>query len=249
MSAKTRFSRKIPLIHDAWDGLMDFAFPKVCALCREPCDDALCSVCLSSFPSLIPPVCPRCCRMVSGELQGALCSDCRAIKDPQLYRAIAPWSYDGGVRTAIHHLKFDGRKSVGRVLGDALGGYAERNTYLKRSVQMIIPVPLHWLRRWERGYNQSEILARQVALSMDVPLNLNVLIRKRLTHASYKLHIEERRKNMSGAFEVHMKEAVRGKVVMLVDDIITTMTTLEECARALKCAGAKRVYALALARD
>ncbi len=249
MNAEKRSDDHSSLIRDAWEGLLDFTFPPVCVLCRESCGNALCSKCLASFPKLTPPLCPRCSRMVSNELQGSLCSDCRAIKNPQLHCAIAPWGYDGEVKSAIHHLKFDGRKRVGDVLGESLGVYLKKYPYLKRNVQMIIPVPLHWLRRWERGYNQSEILARHVSFSMDVPLGIDALIRKRLTHASYKLHIEERRRNMSGAFEVRDADAIRGKVVILVDDIITTMTTLEECARALKNAGARRVYAAALARD
>jgi ComF family protein len=115
--------------------------------------------------------------------------------------------------------------------------------------ECVIPVPLHFLKRHARGFNQSELLARELTARVGRSLQLNALIRRRWTRAQAGLGKEKRKGNVKNAFMVKCSEVVQGRHVLLVDDVCTTGATLESCAQALKDAGAKSVNALTLARD
>jgi ComF family protein len=153
------------------------------------------------------------------------------------------------LRDVIHAFKYDGRKSLGIPLGRELGILLSKYTYLQRNLDSIIPVPLHPRKKWERGYNQSELIAREAAKQLPVSVNVETLIRNRYTRPNYLLDREARKTNIQGAFEVRYPDQVNGKTIIVIDDILTTMITMEECARVLLASGAKRVYAAALARD
>src|SRR5262249_59116471 len=112
----------------------------------------------------------------------------------------------------------------------------------------VVPVPLHWLRRWQRGYNQSEAIARTLARALGVPCQPHVVRRVRRTLTQANLSLTARRENMRGAFEPRRGAALRGKTVLLVDDVMTTGSTVHEAAPALKKGGAGRVILAALAR-
>jgi ComF family protein len=113
----------------------------------------------------------------------------------------------------------------------------------------VIPVPLHFIKRHARGFNQSELLARELTARVGRPLQLDALVRRRWTRAQAGLGKEKRKGNVQGAFKVKCPELVRGRHMLLVDDVCTTGSTLEACAQALTDAGAKSVKALTLARD
>jgi ComF family protein len=151
--------------------------------------------------------------------------------------------YDAELRELIHLFKYNRVRTLDRPLGRLLAMALPR----ERSFDLIVPMPLHWRRRWERGFNQSELLARQIARRVHVPVK-NVVRRKRATAAQAGLTNAKRRANVAGAFVVSSKNSVQGARVLLIDDVMTTGATARACALALKRAGASHVTFLALAR-
>jgi ComF family protein len=152
-------------------------------------------------------------------------------------------AYEGALRQLIHLFKY--RKM--RALEGPLGRLLARALPRDRAFDAVVPVPLHWKRRWRRGFNQSELLARAMARRCGVPV-LNVLTRKRATRSQAGLTNAARRENVSGAFRAARPRSVDGKRILLIDDVMTTGATAAACAGALKRAGARSVTVLALAR-
>jgi len=132
-------------------------------------------------------------------------------------------------------------------LARPLGAYLLRSLPRDEAFDAIVPVPLHWWRRWNRGFNQSELLARALSRSTGIPVR-DALRRTRPTASQAGLSNTARRRNMVQAFRCRREIAVRGKRILLVDDVMTTGSTATACARALKGAGATRVAVLTVAR-
>jgi ComF family protein len=151
--------------------------------------------------------------------------------------------YEGILRKLIHLFKYHGVAPLAPRLGRFLSGALPRDM----TFDVIVPMPLHWMRRWQRGFNQSELLARDLQRRTGIPW-VRAIKRKRATPAQAGLTRAERRDNVAGAFEVRKQAAIRGKHVLLVDDVITTGATASACASILKRAGARRVSVLTLAR-
>jgi ComF family protein len=152
-------------------------------------------------------------------------------------------AYEGVLRKLIHVFKFEGVRTLQRPLGALLSRALPRES----SFDAVVPMPLHWRRRWQRGFNQSELLAREIARRWNVPL-CRLVRRQRATSPQAGLTSAERRKNVLGAFAVKNTARLNGMRLLLVDDVLTTGATASACARALKRAGAAHVTFLALAR-
>jgi ComF family protein len=151
--------------------------------------------------------------------------------------------YEGPLRDLVHLLKYDGMKPLAQPLGE----YLSRALPLDERFDAIVAMPLHWRRRFERGFNQAALLARQVARRRKIPV-LNVVRRVRATRTQTGLTNAKRRDNVSGAFRARRGRPLEGLRILLVDDVMTTGATADECARALLGAGARRVDVLTLAR-
>jgi competence protein ComFC len=156
--------------------------------------------------------------------------------------------YKGPARELLRKFKYGGR--------DYLAGFLSRllicalnNEPAMREADAVVPVPLHWTKRLTRGYNQSELLARETAAYLGKPVLGGVLVRKRMTSPQFHLSKGERLENLRGCFKVKQPSRLENMSVLLVDDICTTAATLEQCARVLKKAGASKVYGLTVARD
>ncbi len=152
--------------------------------------------------------------------------------------------YEGVVRECVHSLKYDGNQSLGEYFSRELIKCVQAEDWL---LDGVIPVPLSTLRIKERGYNQSALLARPLALGLSLHYQPFGLKRIRNTQAQVELSALERRQNVAGAFRA-VPEIVSGKNVLLVDDVTTTGSTLYECTRALKESGSNAVYCITLAR-
>ena len=150
-------------------------------------------------------------------------------------------SYEGALRDLIHLFKYGRIQTLAGPLGRLLAQALPRD----QSFDLIVPMPLHWRKRWRRGFNQSALLARQIARRTSVPVR-NVLRRVRHTAAQAGLTNAKRRLNVSGAFRARMR--LDGQRVLLIDDVMTTGATAASCARAIKLAGASHVTLLTLAR-
>ena len=154
--------------------------------------------------------------------------------------------YSGSLRKLIHLFKYSGMKPLGK----RLAGLLYRALPVERETRFdaVVPMPLHWRRRWSRGFNQSEILARLVAAQFDNVPMIDAVKRVRATAVQAGLTHRHRRENVAGAFRVPRKSRVAGKNILLVDDVLTTGSTAAACATALKRAGARSVTLLTLAR-
>jgi ComF family protein len=152
-------------------------------------------------------------------------------------------AYEGTLRELIHLFKYGRIKPLARTLGELLAGALP----LEEQFAAVVPVPLHWSRAWQRGFNQSELLARFVARRRRVPVR-NLLRRVKATRAQAGLSDHGRRENVASAFQVRRSRRLDGLNLLLVDDVMTTGSTAASCARALKRAGARRVALLTIAR-
>ena len=155
----------------------------------------------------------------------------------------------GPLQSALHLLKYAGMHSLGVWLGRELGG-AIRSDPAFAGAGVLIPVPLHGARLRERGYNQSERICAGIALATGLSVAAGALVRTRNTRSQTELTHREREENVHGAFALRRGcggREVRGRVVVLVDDVITTGSTLASCAAALRDAGARTVLAAAVA--
>jgi ComF family protein len=158
-------------------------------------------------------------------------------------RAASFGFYEGTLRTLIHLFKYSGMKP----LAQPLARHLEKALSVDERYDAVVPVPLHWRKQWERGFNQSELLARHVAKRRGVPLML-ALRRKRPTAVQASLAVAGRRRNVAGAFLARSGADLAGKRILLIDDVMTTGATAGACATALKRGGAKSVSLLTLAR-
>jgi ComF family protein len=178
------------------------------------------------------------------------CANCRELP-PEFSRAVSFAEYEGGLRGLIHLMKYEGVRPAAPVLGEMLAeAIGELLLAWERPAPILVPVPLHGSKRRERGFNQSELIAVAAAKRLRQPLEVasKVLVRRRLTRSQVGLTREQRLENMRGAFRVVNADKIRGRRVIVVDDVMTTGTTLSECARTLKRAGAEQVWAATVAR-
>ena len=215
----------------------------------------LCSACLERYAPVESPICIRCGMMFkSREGDDHLCGDC--IKEPKRFKiARAPGIYDRTLKKAIHCLKYRGKIQMARPFGMLLFAAFIRFWDIK-NIDLIIPVPLHTKRLKERGFNQSYLLVRnwkqlasKSSIEMsDIAVERNVLVRSRWTEPQTGLGRKKRMKNIKNAFKVNDCSRIAGKRILLVDDVLTTGATVNECAKTLLSDGAKRVDVLTLAR-
>jgi ComF family protein len=155
-------------------------------------------------------------------------------------------SHEGKLRALVQRLKYDGYRPLARPLARFLAHAAEQLS--EQSFDIVVPVPLHRKRERQRGFNQAEILAKELARLRKIPLGSRDCMRVRDTPPQTGLRAAERRKNVAGAFAVPHPERVQGKRVLLIDDVLTTGATASACAQALRKAGAKGVWVATLAR-
>ncbi len=152
-------------------------------------------------------------------------------------------SYEGTLRELVHLFKYGRIHTLSRPLGEMILSAFPRD----ERFDVIVPMPLHWLRRWRRGFNQAELLARVIGTRTGIPV-LRAVRRRRATASQAGLSNAQRRTNVAGAFSVKPRAIVRGCRALLVDDVLTTGATASACALTLKRAGAAYVAVLTLAR-
>ncbi|MFZ2447871.1 MAG: ComF family protein [Syntrophobacteraceae bacterium] len=230
--------------------LADLCFPKSCAGCGKidnRSEGFWCAACVEEIPRIASPICPRCGRpfLDAPDSPDHLCGEClkSAFHFDSARSAVL---HAGIVRDRIHQFKFHGRLEWVRPLAELL-----EITHSGREIaplDMVLPVPLHINRIKERGFNQSGLLARELARKLGLPVFYDLLIRQKWTEPQTRLNRRERLKNVKGAFAAPDAEKIRDRRILLIDDVFTTGETLSECARTLKKKGASEVHALTVTR-
>ena len=233
-------------------GVRDVVFPLTCIVCKARLDgcaaaEPVCPGCLQKIKKNRPPFCIRCGRTLDAQASaGLVCAGC--LENPVVFdRAFAPCAYDGTVKALIKAFKYRQKDYIAGVLGNLLIEFIREYDLPMRHIDMLMPVPLHAARRREREFNQAELLCRQIAAGFDKPIETAALIRGRDTPAQAALGTDRRKANVAGAFRVCDSLAVRGKNILLIDDVLTTGATASEAAAALKNAGANIVFILTVA--
>lgn len=230
---------------------INFLFPVSCSLCRKllPYSDVyrICESCLVKLKKIDGLYCKKCGSQLPDG--GEHCYSCTKNKGYHFESIRAYCVYEGAARDIVHKLKYAGRSYLAKIMGKLMIDLISVQGH-KDSIDYIAPVPMHWIKRYMRGYNQAELLARKVSEYCGKPL-LRGFKRKKFTKAQYSLTKEQRSNNISGSFifDAAAGMEVQGKTVLLVDDVCTTCSTVEECSKTLVNAGAAKVYALTFAKD
>lgn len=222
--------------------LLDLLFPFTCVGCESE-GAPICDSCRSGLV-FTSPQCPVCGRR---DLTGLVCAHC--AEKTGLRRFFAPFSYRIPlVRNVIHTYKYEGVRTLAPFIAEEMTGFLTTYGIAMPGQALLIPIPLHPARKRERGFNQSALLAEELALRFDLKV-CYALRRSRNTPAQVDMtDTAQRRENVRGAFGVPDPEYVRGKTVILVDDVSTSGATLTEAATALRSAGVRTVWAMVFAR-
>jgi ComF family protein len=236
--------------HEVASGLIQLLYPGCCHLCGVLLSadvDFFCPSCLAGLTSDPLPSCPRCAGTVGPFVQ--LAGGCVACRGESFAfeAAIRLAPYDGVLRDAVLKLKHHNGEGLAELLGKV---WVDRDAQRFRAlgIDAVVPVPLHWFRRWRRGYNQSAAIARGLATHLKIPSFPSWLRRLRNTPVQTTQSPAGRRDNVRGAFRARTRARLKGRSILLVDDVMTTGATASEAARALRAAGAVRVTLAVLAR-
>jgi ComF family protein len=233
-----------------WRDLVEFFIPRCCPLCKIPVGDSrrfFCQACEDDFSFIEPPLCPLCgTPFKSPEQHSHPCQSC--LEGAWRFdRGFSVFYYHGTLRRAIHLFKYSGRV----ILANALARFLhERGAFWMTEIQpeVIVPVPSHGRRLKKRGFNPPLFLARYLGRRLRIPVLTEALLAIKQIPSQAGLKREERLENVQGAFMAERNQ-VRGRRVLLIDDVLTTGATANECARALKKAGASYVAVMTLARS
>lgn len=230
--------------------LLNFVLPRRCLECGKVIctDDELCDACFGKLNFILPPYCRKCGHPLTEEGNGAslLCPSClKKVRTPFRLSRSAMY-YDEASKNLILAFKFMDKTENAHLLSVMLK--CAGNDIFAAGADLLVPVPLHYSRLLKRKYNQCALLVRDLSKMTGIPADYLSLIRHKRTRPQVEFSGLERVCNVKNAFSIKYPEKVKGKRIILVDDVLTTGSTLKECAIALKKAGAKSVDTLTIAR-
>lgn len=221
-----------------YKSIVNFFFPNFCYGCNaklEENENVLCPACTDSI-KLIPE------DILLKEFDKKFAHD----KYIAGFTSAYIFENEGVLQKLIHELKYNKRFSIGTYLG-IVTSHLLIDTIEEWNIDQIIPIPLFHLKKAERGYNQAYYISKGISSFTKIPISKKSLRRNVFTPSQTKLNTEERKNNVGGVFKIIDKRKIKNKNIMLVDDVITTGATISECARMLKSAGAKNIYACSVA--
>lgn len=231
------------------ESLLHLLFPPRCPFCdrilfHSPFfpPEPVCGECLGRQEYVREPVCQKCGKPIEDERE-EYCYDC-SRKNFAYDQGKALWVYKDGVRDSLYRFKYQNRREYagyyGRELARSYSGWIRR-----REISVIVPIPLSRRRQRQRGFNQAELVARRIGRELGIPVYSHLLLRIRDTRAQKELNDEERKNNLKRAFKTSVNK-VQLDHILLIDDIYTTGSTMNEAAKMLKQAGADRIYCLSI---
>ena len=225
--------------------LVQLLFPLRCPVCDEivtPYGEKICLSCMKKLKYVTPPRCFKCGKKLDNE-ELEYCQDCRK-KEHLFVRGRALYDYES-VAPAIYRFKYANRREYADFFGEEISRYLGEE--IRRiAPDALIPIPLHKARLKKRGYNQAELLAKAVSRYTGVPVYDKILVRVKNTVPLKRLNPQERQKNLKKAFHINGND-VKLKTIILIDDIYTTGSTMDEVTAVLKAAGVEKVYFITLA--
>jgi competence protein ComFC len=229
--------------------LVELLYPSNCVGCGFAQDAGvfLCDECLASFSRIRPPFCHCCSRPFEGLITGQFsCPNCED-RSWAFDCVVSIYQAKGVLRDLIHRFKYGGQYYLRRLLSKILLEAMRDERIAAIHIDGLVPVPLHPARRRERGFNQAEALAKSVSKQTAIPV-LDCIERRSYTRTQTQFDRSERMRNLRNAFALRKSSVVLGKNLVLLDDVLTTGSTLHECALALRKAGAESVRAITVAR-
>lgn len=226
--------------------ILDFLFPNhTCLVCKTELNGnsnpLICDTCFAALP-----VAKKVCRKCGGSITvGAnVCNRCKGGSNWKFTLARSPFIYAEPIVALIMRLKYNGEGDIAKAMAPHMTRIVEQNNI---TADIIVPVPLAKKRMKQRGYNQALLLAREVSKFTNIPVDDSLLVRVKQTVAQKEMTLTQRQANLKNVFEVTNKLFVKGKSILLVDDVFTTGTTANECAKVLKKAGATSVAVVTVA--
>ncbi|MBI2472774.1 MAG: ComF family protein [Planctomycetes bacterium] len=232
--------------------LLDLFYPRSCLHCKRNLNDShelyICDDCKRQMPYVDAFHCIRCGAAIAPYSTSMAKEGCAACKGRRLrfdaMTAVA--HYDGVMKTLIHKFKYARQKFLFRMLNDIIVTHNKLKDVVP-DMDVVVPVPLYWLKKMSRGFNQSELLSLGIHRYFSKPLSANNLCRIKNTESQTHLSKSQRQANIHNAFFVKYPGSFHGKNVLLVDDVLTTGVTASECSKKLKESGARYVHLLVLA--
>jgi len=237
------------LIGNLINTLGELFYPSNCVGCGHPQDPGilLCPDCRATSPRIRAPFCRCCSRPFDGLIEGEfVCPNCED-RTPAFDCVVSSYHAEGVLRDLIHRFKYGRQYYLRRLLAEYLAEAMQDVRIQASLIHCFVPVPLHPTRLRERGFNQAEALAETLSKRTRLPV-LRGLERRRYTNTQTRFDRVERMQNLRDAFALRENSDVRGKHLVLVDDVLTTGSTLHECALVLRAAGAESVRAITVAR-
>src|SRR5205809_7961610 len=234
---------------ELFQAAVSLLYPATCTICGKNvrAGEYLCDACEVKIVRIAPPFCETCSEPFEGSITGAFtCANC-AHRTIYFDAAVAAYRGRGIVREVIHEFKYGRQMHLRHLIAGWLYAAFDDERLRGREFDMIVPVPLHPARQRERGFNQANLLAELLTAQISIP-SKPVLKRVRYTTTQTALDRAERMENLHNAFRLRRNANVRGLRVLLIDDVLTTGSTLSECARILKRSGAISVHAATAAR-
>lgn len=243
-------------LRSALDGIAVVLLPSNCRICERPlvrlATVPICDSCIDSLERAHVKACSICGEALDLASREAepICPLCRRAQ-PEFDFAVSFGAYDGALRKVIHLLKYEQLRPAADILGAKLAEAIAGCSFKGSEPVLLIPVPLHRIKRRLRGFNQSELIAGSAVRRLDraqFSIHNGILQRVRPTISQTGLTRHQRRENVRGAFVVSNPVQLRNRTVVLIDDVYTTGTTLNECARVLRKAGARQLVVATVAR-
>ena len=239
------------MLRGFFNALADIVYPKTCLVCKDELkaltcvDNLVCMQCWGKIKRNPPPFCHCCGRHMEKPIKN-ICPAC-VRKQLHFDRAFSPCVYEGVLKELIHAFKYQGKDYLGHTLTRLMTEFIEEYNLPMDLLDLVIPIPLHKTRLREREFNQAQILSNHIARKFNKNVSHDSLRRLRLTKTQTELEIGERLLNVKDSFTATKNEALKGKNILLVDDVLTTGATCSEAAYALKDAGVNIVFVLTLA--
>lgn len=205
-------------------------YPQTCCFCGEISREPICNTCKKEVVYLTEPRCKKCGKPITAE-EKEYCFDCNQ-RQTAFEQGKNLWLHQGKVKWSIYQFKYHNRRIYGKFYAREM--YRLYGNWIRKSeIDLIIPVPLHKKRRRKRGYNQAEIIAKELGKLTGIPVDTTSLIRKKYTNPQKELNHNDRKKNLKDAFEMR-KHWTDFKHILVIDDIYTTGNTINEIAKAIK---------------